>query len=66
MYFRQFNCLYRWHATTSEADEKWVGQIFNQIFEGKSPEEITPADFKSAAHRLQATEPDIKEWTFGM
>ncbi|KAF9642373.1 hypothetical protein BDM02DRAFT_3193395 [Thelephora ganbajun] len=22
-----FNCLYRWHATTSEEDERWVGQL---------------------------------------
>ena len=23
----QFNCLYRWHATTSKADEEWVNQL---------------------------------------
>lgn len=61
----EFNCLYRWHATTSQQDEEWVGEVFNKIFDGKSPEDVTPADFKEAARKLQATEPDIKEWTFG-
>jgi linoleate 10R-lipoxygenase len=61
----EFNCLYRWHATTSEADEKWVEQIFGQIFQGKSPESITPTDFKMAAVKMQAMEPDVTHWTFG-
>ncbi|KAJ7898460.1 linoleate diol synthase [Mycena leptocephala] len=31
----EFNCLYRWHATTSMEDEKWVAKVFEQIFDGK-------------------------------
>jgi cytochrome P450 len=61
----EFNCLYRWHATTSKEDEKWVTQVFEQIFEGKDPEDVTPADFKAAAAKIQSTEPDITHWTFG-
>ncbi|KAG6844776.1 hypothetical protein H0H87_003894 [Tephrocybe sp. NHM501043] len=61
----EFNCLYRWHATTSAEDEKWVEHVFNQIFEGKDPEAITSNDFKHAAHKIAATQPSITEWTFG-
>ncbi|KAF9466079.1 linoleate diol synthase [Collybia nuda] len=61
----EFNCLYRWHATTSEEDEKWVGKIFDNIFDGKSPDDVTPEDFKNAGHKIQASQPDITHWTFG-
>ncbi|ESK84894.1 heme peroxidase [Moniliophthora roreri MCA 2997] len=61
----EFNCLYRWHATTSVEDEKWVDQVFENIFEGKSPEQVTPQDFKAAAKKVQAMTPDIQHWTFG-
>ncbi|KAJ7698801.1 linoleate diol synthase [Mycena metata] len=61
----EFNCLYRWHATTSAEDEKWVSDVFEQIFDGKDPEAVTPADFKAAAHKVQAMQPDITHWTFG-
>ncbi|KAJ7180686.1 linoleate diol synthase [Mycena filopes] len=60
-----FNCLYRWHATTSTEDEKWVSEVFENIFDGKDPEAVTPADFKAAAYKVQAMQPDIKHWTFG-
>jgi hypothetical protein len=61
----EFNCLYRWHATTSAEDEEWIQQIFGQLFEGKSPEMITPMDFAGAAKKMQDSEPDIQHWTFG-
>ncbi|KAF7308570.1 Heme peroxidase [Mycena chlorophos] len=62
---QQFNCLYRWHATTSEADEQWVSKVFEQIFHGKSPEEVTPKDFQAAAIEVAAKRPDVEHWTFG-
>ena len=34
----QFNCLYRWHATTSQADEKWVEKMAQHLF-GDTPVE---------------------------
>ena len=36
----EFNCLYRWHATTSVEDEKWITQAFTAFFGGKNPEEV--------------------------
>jgi len=53
------------HATTSVEDAKWVEAIFGKLFSGKSPEEITPADFKIVAKKMQESEPDIQHWTFG-
>ncbi|TFK51792.1 linoleate diol synthase [Heliocybe sulcata] len=61
----EFNCLYRWHATTSVADEKWTQQIFAKVFPDKSPDKVTPDDFKAVARTLQSSQPDCDHWTFG-
>ncbi|KAF9038426.1 linoleate diol synthase [Panaeolus papilionaceus] len=61
----EFNCLYRWHATTSAEDEKWTERVFTQLFPGKPVEEVTVNDFKMAAHKIQQMQPDITHWTFG-
>ena len=36
----EFNLMYRWHATTSQADTAWVDAIFQQMFDGKSGAEV--------------------------
>ncbi|KAH8108866.1 linoleate diol synthase [Phellopilus nigrolimitatus] len=61
----EFNCLYRWHATTSVEDEKWTGQTFEKFFQGKNPEEVTPKDFRYAAAAAQQMDPGCEHWTFG-
>lgn len=61
----EFNCLYRWHATTSVEDEKWVEALSNRLFDGKAPEDITSADFKTAFVKVQRERPNIDDWTFG-
>jgi hypothetical protein len=33
--------LYRWHATTSQADEKWVEQLMGHIFPHKSIDTVS-------------------------
>ncbi|KAH9986089.1 linoleate diol synthase [Russula compacta] len=60
-----FNCLYRWHATTSQADEKWIEQLMGHIFPDQSIDNLTIDDFKAAVLKIQAEEPDISHWTFG-
>ncbi|KAF4610857.1 hypothetical protein D9613_007045 [Agrocybe pediades] len=61
----EFNCLYRWHATTSREDEAYVNTLFSHIFPDKPVEDVTVDDFKTAAVRVQRTQPSITEWTFG-
>lgn len=36
----EFNCLYRWHASTSQADEKWIKESFAKLFPGKSEDSV--------------------------
>ncbi|KAH9007629.1 linoleate diol synthase, partial [Lactarius hengduanensis] len=60
----EFNCLYRWHATTSEADEKWVERLMGGIFPGQQLDQLKTEDFKAAVKDLQAKEPDVSHWTF--
>ncbi|EIM86629.1 linoleate diol synthase [Stereum hirsutum FP-91666 SS1] len=61
----EFNCLYRWHATTSEADEKWVTQLLGHIFNDKPVEELGVKDFLEATAKIKEQEPDVGHWTFG-
>ncbi|CDO73323.1 hypothetical protein BN946_scf185008.g86 [Trametes cinnabarina] len=61
----EFNCLYRWHATTSEADEQWVQKLSEQLFPGRTVESVTIEDFKQVAKTMMAKEPDVTHWTFG-
>jgi linoleate 10R-lipoxygenase len=61
----EFNCLYRWHATTSQADEQWVTQLMGNIFKDKPIDDLTAKDFKDALKEIQAKEPDVSHWTFG-
>ncbi|KAK0188989.1 linoleate diol synthase [Armillaria mellea] len=61
----EFNCLYRWHATTSAKDEKWVEQLMANVFEGKNFNDVTMADFKAVGKKLSEMDPDLTHWTFG-
>ncbi|KAF9530418.1 linoleate diol synthase [Crepidotus variabilis] len=61
----EFNCLYRWHATTSREDEQWTQKVFQQLFGDKPSGHVTVDDFKMAAMKIARTQPDITHWTFG-
>ncbi|KAA1469100.1 linoleate diol synthase, partial [Dentipellis sp. KUC8613] len=61
----EFNCLYRWHATTSVEDEEWVTKLLGTIFKDKPLDQVTVQDFMMAAKKLQAEEPEVTHWTFG-
>ncbi|KAG2364875.1 putative linoleate diol synthase [Suillus spraguei] len=61
----EFNCLYRWHATTSIEDEEWIALQFKGLFPDKNPEDITLKDFYMKEAALTKTEPDLERWTFG-
>ena len=45
----QFNCLYRWHGTTSRADEEWVAKMGEKFFPGKEVEQVGAACWCSRA-----------------
>ncbi|KAH7870565.1 putative linoleate diol synthase [Lentinula edodes] len=61
----EFNCLYRWHATTSQEDEQWTLQKLQQIFPDKPIEDLTAMDFVIGAKKAMAQLPDLSHWTFG-
>ncbi|KAF4610183.1 hypothetical protein D9613_010597 [Agrocybe pediades] len=63
----EFNLLYRWHATLSEPDTKWVEDVFGGLFdgEGTTPEKATPKQFMEAAHKHLIPPKDVRQWTFG-
>ena len=41
----EFNLAYRWHSAISANDEKWTGQIYEELM-GKPAEEVTVKDLK--------------------
>ncbi|KAI0035301.1 linoleate diol synthase [Vararia minispora EC-137] len=58
----EFNCLYRWHATTSEADAKWVEDMLAKYFHKPADQ----ANFKDFMVKYQTSEDkDPSHWTFG-
>ncbi|KAN0138081.1 hypothetical protein V8E53_003970 [Lactarius tabidus] len=61
----EFNLLYRWHATASQADEQWTTKLMSDIFPDQPVDEITIDDFKVAFKKMQAQEPVPTQWTFG-
>jgi len=61
----EFNCLYRWHATTSKEDEQWTQAMIEKIFPGKPLDTLTASDFAVGAKDAMAMLPDIHHWTFG-
>ncbi|KAF9257706.1 heme peroxidase [Marasmius fiardii PR-910] len=40
----EFNVLYRWHPTISQADEQWINDFFGKIFD-KPADTLTVTDF---------------------
>ena len=36
----EFNLLYRWHATVSEADTAWTEERFSQVMKGADPRKV--------------------------
>ncbi|KAJ3865441.1 heme peroxidase [Lentinula novae-zelandiae] len=60
----EFNVLYRWHATTSAADEQWTNDFFKSTFT-KPLDELTPTDFGGAFFKILAQlDPDPSKRTF--
>jgi len=60
----EFNLLYRWHATLSEADEKWVEDMFTREFKGKSWDDIQIEDFQAITKNLkEGSKRDVRTWT---
>ncbi|KIY53364.1 linoleate diol synthase [Fistulina hepatica ATCC 64428] len=60
----EFNCLYRWHATTSRENEQWVTELLQRTFQ-KPVEDITIEDYFVKYKELQGQDNDMKHWTFG-
>ncbi|OGE48982.1 hypothetical protein PENARI_c024G08716 [Penicillium arizonense] len=62
----EFNLIYRWHATVSDKNAKWLEGFFDKVFPGIDPETITQAEFmnrlKAWGHSIDS---DPGKWTFG-
>ncbi|KAF8579879.1 heme peroxidase [Ramaria rubella] len=62
----EFNLLYRWHTTTSAADQTWTEEVFSRAFGGKPFDEITIQDFGASFMKiLSQLDPDPSKRTFG-
>lgn len=62
----EFNLIYRWHATVSDKNAKWLEGFFDKVFTGIDPETMTQAEFlnrlKAWGHGIDS---DPGKWTFG-
>ncbi|KZV63573.1 linoleate diol synthase [Peniophora sp. CONT] len=61
----EFNCLYRWHATTSVEDEQWIGRQMSELFK-KPADDISPQEFlDKVAEMKKSGDTEPSHWTFG-
>jgi len=60
----EFNLLYRWHATVSEADAAWTERHFKEHMNGADPRTISPKEFIRKAPGMLNPGKPITEWTF--
>lgn len=62
----EFNLIYRWHATLSQTDEKWVCDFFATIFPGKDMAKITVDEFRFGMYAWAKTiNPDPSQRAIG-
>jgi linoleate 10R-lipoxygenase len=60
-----YHITFQWHATTSQADEKWTEAVFDKIFQNKPFNQLTMQDFGAAFRRILADiNPDPSKRTF--
>ncbi|KAF8066489.1 heme peroxidase [Lyophyllum atratum] len=60
----EFNILYRWHATTSEKDQKWTEDVFNSAFGGKPFDQLDLRDLGTIAKVFEDVAANPAERTF--
>lgn len=62
----EFNLIYRWHATISNKNTKWVEGFFAKVFPGIDSQTMTQQQFldgmKAWGHSLNS---DPGKWTIG-
>ena len=62
----EFNLIYRWHATVSDKNAKWLEDFFDKVFPGIDPETMTQAEFMNGLKALgHGIDSDPGKWTFG-
>jgi hypothetical protein len=63
----EFAVLYHWHAALSEADSKWMEEVFKaELPDLKSVDDLTPQDFKKIMWNASSVweKTPAKEWVF--
>jgi hypothetical protein len=55
----EFNLVYRWHATVSERDEKWLQDAMAKMYPGQDMSKISVDDFKLGLYKwIKTINPD--------
>jgi hypothetical protein len=55
----EFNLIYRWHATISQVDEKWLVDFMAKLFPGQDMGKITLDEFRAGLYKWSKTlDPD--------
>jgi hypothetical protein len=55
----EFNLIYRWHATISERDEKWLNDSMKTMYPGQDISKISVDDFRLGLYKwIKTIDPD--------
>lgn len=50
----EFNLVYRWHSCVSARDQKWSETVYQELFAGKNPNQITLQEFTRGLGQWEA------------
>ncbi|KAJ5605653.1 hypothetical protein N7510_008434, partial [Penicillium lagena] len=50
----EFNLVYRWHSCVSARDQKWSETMYQELFAGKNPSQITMQEFTRGLGQWEA------------
>ncbi|KAI1909515.1 hypothetical protein LOZ53_002679 [Ophidiomyces ophidiicola] len=62
----EFNLVYRWHSCLSDRDDRWMQDMFRDVFEGADASKASMSEFLRAVSKLESKLPsDPQQRTFG-
>jgi hypothetical protein len=62
----EFNLIYRWHATLSQVDEKWMKDFMEKLFPGQDMGKISVDEFKLGLYKwIKTIDPDPAKRSVG-
>ncbi|EEP80274.1 hypothetical protein UREG_05116 [Uncinocarpus reesii 1704] len=54
----EFNLVYRWHSCLSDRDDRWMQDVFREVFDGRDPSSASTMEFLRGVSKWESSLPD--------